>query len=88
MDKAEVARVLEEIAAMLELKGENPFKIRAYTNAARALETFTGDLVQMAREDRLESVLPAAFPDRFGERQAAWDVQDSFARRKRSNYAR
>jgi DNA polymerase/3'-5' exonuclease PolX len=27
---------LEQIAALLELKGENPFKVRAYTNAARA----------------------------------------------------
>src|SRR6266404_904487 len=40
MTKSEIAGILENIAALLELKGENPFKIRAYTNAARAIETF------------------------------------------------
>jgi DNA polymerase (family X) len=40
MTKEEIAGVLEQIATLLELKGENPFKIRAYTNAARAIETF------------------------------------------------
>lgn len=44
MDKIEVARILEEIGVLLELKGENPFKVRAYENAARAVETFEGDL--------------------------------------------
>ena len=42
--KDQIAEVLEDIAMMLELKGENPFKIRAYKNAARAIETFTGNL--------------------------------------------
>jgi len=34
LDNVSVARILGEIADMLELKGENPFKIRAYRNAA------------------------------------------------------
>ncbi|HEU5311569.1 MAG TPA: helix-hairpin-helix domain-containing protein [Candidatus Eisenbacteria bacterium] len=38
MDKHDVARTLQEIALLLELKGENSFKIRAYENAARAVE--------------------------------------------------
>jgi DNA polymerase (family 10) len=37
MTKEEIAGVLEKIATLLELKGENPFKVRAYTNAARAI---------------------------------------------------
>jgi DNA polymerase (family 10) len=41
--KEQAINLLEAIARLLELKGENPFKIRAYTNAARALETFSGD---------------------------------------------
>src|SRR6478736_6283106 len=40
MTKEEIATVLEKIATLLELKDENPFKVRAYTNAARAIETF------------------------------------------------
>jgi len=36
MDKDQVAEILVSIATLLELKGENPFKVRAYLNAARA----------------------------------------------------
>ena len=39
MKKAEVKTVLEEVATLIELKGENPFKVRAYQAAARTLET-------------------------------------------------
>jgi DNA polymerase (family X) len=39
MDKEEVIKILKEIAVLLELKDENPFRIRAYQNAARALES-------------------------------------------------
>ncbi len=38
MDKKEISKILNEIATLLELNDENPFKIRAYQNAARALE--------------------------------------------------
>ena len=34
MDNAAIARILREIADLLEIKNENPFKIRAYRNAA------------------------------------------------------
>jgi len=34
LDNAAIARVLREIADLLEIKGENPFKIRAYRNGA------------------------------------------------------
>jgi DNA polymerase (family X) len=44
MDKKAVAQVLEQIAAFLELKGENPFRIRAFRTAARAVGSFSGDL--------------------------------------------
>ncbi len=39
MDKEELVKILKEISILLELKDENPFKIRAYQNAARALES-------------------------------------------------
>ena len=44
MDKKAVADVLEQIAAFLELRGENPFRIRAFRTAARAIGSFPGDL--------------------------------------------
>src|SRR5437867_3231196 len=56
MSKEQIAEVLETIATLLELKGENPFKVRAYHNAIRALESFSGDLAKMAAEDRLTEI--------------------------------
>jgi DNA polymerase (family X) len=47
MDKADIINVLESIAVLLEIKGENPFKIRAYQSGARALETMEEDLAQL-----------------------------------------
>jgi DNA polymerase (family 10) len=49
MDRNAVARVLEEIAAMLELAGENVFKVRAYENGARAILSFPGDFEEAVR---------------------------------------
>jgi DNA polymerase (family 10) len=48
MDKSEVAAVLEEIAVLLELQGENPFRANAYAKAGRTiaqLETSLDDIV-------------------------------------------
>ena len=56
MTKGEIAAVLEEVAALLELKGENPFKIRAYTNAARSLETFGGNISDLQDEEALSKI--------------------------------
>lgn len=39
MTKNEIADVLTEIGLLLELKGENPFKVRAYQAGARVLES-------------------------------------------------
>ena len=56
MDKAQVAEILVNIATLLELKGENPFKARAYLNAARALETLNESLDKVVAEDRLGEI--------------------------------
>ncbi|MBI4559307.1 MAG: DNA polymerase/3'-5' exonuclease PolX [Candidatus Hydrogenedentes bacterium] len=56
MTKKEVAAVLEEIAVLLELVGENPFKVRSYTNAARAIEQLEEDLDTVVEEKRLREV--------------------------------
>ena len=44
MDKQQVAEILVEIGTLLELQGENPFKTRAYLNAARTLESLNEPL--------------------------------------------
>ncbi|MDA1273187.1 MAG: DNA polymerase/3'-5' exonuclease PolX [Verrucomicrobia bacterium] len=56
MDKERVAEILVEIGVLLELKGENPFKTRAYANAARTLETLTEPLEKVVRENRLGEI--------------------------------
>jgi DNA polymerase (family 10) len=56
ISKEYVAEVLQHIATMLELKGENVFKIRAYQNAARAMETLGGNLQQAVGEGTLGNV--------------------------------
>lgn len=56
MTKEEIAGVLEQIGTLLELKNENPFKIRAYTNAARAIETFGGNVDNFQDEEALSKI--------------------------------
>jgi DNA polymerase (family 10) len=52
----QVVDVLQRIALLLELQGENPFKVRAYHNGARALEMLEGDLGTLVREDQLKGI--------------------------------
>src|SRR2546422_1833820 len=56
MDKEQVAEILVNIATLLDLKGENPFKSRAYVNAARALEEMSEPLDKVIAEERLDQV--------------------------------
>jgi DNA polymerase (family 10) len=56
MDKDRVAEVLIEIGVLLELKGENPFKTRAYANAARTLEQLAEPLDKVISENRLAEI--------------------------------
>jgi DNA polymerase (family 10) len=56
MTKGQIAGVLQQIATLLELKDENPFKIRAYANAARSLETFGGSLSDLQDEEALAKI--------------------------------
>ena len=56
VEKKDVADALQGIAAMLELAGENRFKIRAYENAAQALAEFPGDLAQAVENGSLREL--------------------------------
>ena len=56
MTKEEIAGTLNQIGALLELKGENPFKIRAYVNAARAIETFGGNIPDLRDEEAVAKI--------------------------------
>src|ERR1700722_6953504 len=56
MDKNQIAEILSEIGTLLELKGENPFKTRAYANAARTLEGLNESLDKLIAEERLGEI--------------------------------
>ena len=56
MDKEQVAEILAEIGTLLELKGENPFKTRAYANAARTIESLSEPLTKIVAENRLGEI--------------------------------
>ena len=56
MNKDEVAEILVNIGTLLELKGENPFKTRAYHNAARTIETLSEPLDKLIAENRLGEI--------------------------------
>ncbi|MEW6542265.1 MAG: DNA polymerase/3'-5' exonuclease PolX [Nitrospirota bacterium] len=56
MDKREIAGVLEEIGLLLELKGESPFKSKAYYNAARVIETLTEDVDALVASGRIREL--------------------------------
>ncbi|MGM0651854.1 MAG: DNA polymerase/3'-5' exonuclease PolX [Bacillota bacterium] len=57
MEKQGTAKILEEIAVLLELKGESAFKSRAYYNAARTIEMLGEDeLAKLVLKDKLKDV--------------------------------
>lgn len=56
MDAARVAGVLDEMGTLLELRGENPFRCRAYHNAAQAVLGVGPDLAEWLDDGRLAAV--------------------------------
>ncbi|MDD3428264.1 MAG: helix-hairpin-helix domain-containing protein, partial [Caldisericia bacterium] len=53
MDNATVADILNRIAEMLEIKGENPFKVRAYQKAALTIGSLTKDIKEVVESDEI-----------------------------------
>jgi DNA polymerase (family 10) len=56
MEAAKIARVIDEMGTLLELQGENPFRVRAYHTAAQALEHLPADLTEMIGDGSLKEV--------------------------------
>jgi len=56
MDKKQVAEILEEMGTLFELKGENPFKCRAFHNASRVVEALTEDLSGLVQSGNIRKV--------------------------------
>ena len=56
MDKKQIAAVLDEMGTLFELRGENPFKCRAFHNGARVVESLTSDIAALVASGELRSV--------------------------------
>ncbi|MDP3721993.1 MAG: DNA polymerase/3'-5' exonuclease PolX [Candidatus Omnitrophota bacterium] len=56
MKQHELAAFFSQIADLLEYRGDNPFRIRAYRRAAQNLENFSGDLAHLAQAGRLREL--------------------------------
>ena len=72
MENPEVAQVFEEVAYLLEIQGGNPFRVRAYQNAARTIRDLSAPLAQMPPEELLKIPVCACDrpPHRPADRQA------------------
>ena len=56
MNRQQIAGIFAEVATLLELRGENPFRVRAYANAARIVEGLQQDLAALAADNRLTDI--------------------------------
>jgi DNA polymerase (family X) len=56
MDNRAVAYILEDIARMLELEGEDAFRIRAYRRASESVASLNGDINEYHKEGRLREI--------------------------------
>src|SRR5262249_26582819 len=56
MDNERVSAILDEIATLLELQGENPFRCKAYRNAARAIQQMEGRLDDIVGAGKLTEI--------------------------------
>ncbi len=56
MKNKEVAEIFRKVAALLEIKGDNPYRIRAYQRAAQNIEALTVDVEELAAQGKLERI--------------------------------
>ncbi len=54
MKNREIASIFNDIADLLEIKGENPFRIRAYRRAALNLESLARDVAETSKDELME----------------------------------
>lgn len=77
MTAQEMAEVFHRIALLLELKGENPFKVRAYRTGAETVENFAGDIVALALANELAGIkgIGEALRDKLHEMAATGKLE-------------
>lgn len=56
MKNSEIAQIFRDFAKILEIKGDNPFKIRAYERASQNIEGLSEDIEKFTQEERLTDI--------------------------------
>ncbi len=56
MNNQDIANIFYRIAEILEIQGENPFKIRAYIKAAQTVESYTRELSEIKDTEELKEL--------------------------------
>jgi len=81
-----LVEVLEEIALLLEIQGENPFKVRAYRQGAEIVSGYDGDIVALAREEKLDGIkgIGEALRDKLHELATTGELE--FHKKLRASY--
>jgi len=57
MDNEEIARRFNRMASLMEIRGEDSFRIRSYRMAAEAIETWPAPMDEIARKDGVAGLL-------------------------------
>ena len=56
MDKKEISNALDLASTLMELAGDNPFRVRAYSNASRIVRAYAGDLDEAVADGSITSI--------------------------------
>jgi len=57
MDNAAIARKFYRLAALMEIRGDDPFRLRSYRNAAEAIEVWPTPLKEIAEKEGVDGLL-------------------------------
>lgn len=63
MKNQEIARIFNEIADMLEIKNDNPFRIRAYRKASQNIESLSEDVTEIIKSNKKLTDIPGIGKD-------------------------
>ncbi|MFW5920960.1 MAG: helix-hairpin-helix domain-containing protein, partial [Polyangiales bacterium] len=66
MENLDIAHTLDRVADLLQIQGANPFRVRAYENAARTIEGYGEPLRKLVDEGRDLTALPSIGKDMAG----------------------
>src|SRR5947209_17729807 len=82
MQNPDLARLFDEVADLLEIQDANPFRVRAYRNAARTIRDFPEPLQELVRAGTKDLTDIAGIGDDLAEKITEIVTKGELARRK------